>query len=185
MKIQLKVPCFLQQKGLAMFIEPESLQKYSLFGGLLTEQIAAIISLMEEERYEPGSNLSTEGERCDKLRFIVEGKVTVTKAGHTLAEFAEGNMIGEMEFLDVMPCAATVRALVPTRALSISHRGLREIYRSDIKVFSLLVMNLARDLSRRLRRMDEIIAGEPCSAEPGCAPPPETAPPRAASPSAR
>jgi hypothetical protein len=39
--------------------------------------------------------------------------------------------------------------------MSISNKSLREIYRSDMKTFSMIIMNLARDLSRRLRRMDD------------------------------
>jgi CRP-like cAMP-binding protein len=60
-----------------------------------------------------------------------------------------------MEVLDVMPSAATIKTLANTRVASISNRNLREIYKADIKSFSLIIMNLARDLSRRLRRMDE------------------------------
>jgi hypothetical protein len=39
--------------------------------------------------------------------------------------------------------------------MSISNKSLREIYKIDLKSFSLIIMNLARDLSRRLRRMNE------------------------------
>jgi hypothetical protein len=42
--------------------------------------------------------------------------------------------------------------------MSISNRAVREIYKKDIHTFSLMIMNLARDLSRRLRKMDEKLA---------------------------
>jgi hypothetical protein len=39
--------------------------------------------------------------------------------------------------------------------MSISNKSLREIYKTDTKIFSMVIMNLARDLSRRLRRMND------------------------------
>ncbi|MDR2185932.1 MAG: cyclic nucleotide-binding domain-containing protein [Treponema sp.] len=139
-------------------IESAALQKYSLFGGLLTEQIEKLIPLMTQESYEPGVDIITEGAPNDKIRFILEGRVAVVKKGIILSEFGEGDAFGEMEVLDVMPSIATIKTLANTKVMSISNRCLREIYKTDIKSFSLIIMNLARDLSRRLRRMDERIA---------------------------
>jgi CRP-like cAMP-binding protein len=68
----------------------------------------------------------------------------------------EGETFGEMEVLDVMPAAASVRALVPTKVATVSNRALREMNKIDTAIFALVIMNLARDLSRRLRRMDEL-----------------------------
>jgi hypothetical protein len=44
--------------------------------------------------------------------------------------------------------------------MTMSNRVLREIYHDDTKTFSLLLMNLARDLSRRIRYANEKLAGE-------------------------
>jgi CRP-like cAMP-binding protein len=139
-------------------MEPSSLQKYSLFGGLLEEQIDKILPLMEQETYEAGANILVEDEPNDKIRFILEGRVVAVKKGLTLFEFKEGDAFGEMEVLDVMPTAATITTLTPTRVMSISNRALRSIYKQDVKVFSLMLMNLARDLSRRLRYVDDQFA---------------------------
>jgi CRP-like cAMP-binding protein len=65
-----------------------------------------------------------------------------------------------MEVLDVMPSVASVRALAPTRVATISNKMLRDVYKMDAGIFSLVIMNLARDLSRRLRRMDELHSQE-------------------------
>jgi CRP-like cAMP-binding protein len=141
-------------------MEVSALQHYSLFGGLLEEQINAIIPLMEQEAYQAGDAIITEGAPNDKIRFIIEGSVAVMKQGLTLSRFKEGDTFGEMEVLDVMPSVATIKALAPTKVLSVSNRNLRQIYRNDIKAFALIVMNLARDISRRLRSMDEKAAQE-------------------------
>ncbi|MDR1587458.1 MAG: cyclic nucleotide-binding domain-containing protein [Treponema sp.] len=130
-------------------------KKYSLFGGLLEEQIARIVPFMEEETYGPGDDIIVEGTLNDRIRFILEGRVAVVKNAIILSEFSEGDSFGEMEVLDVMPSIATIRALSDIKVMSISNKALREIYKIDIKAFSLIIMNFARDLSRRLRRMVE------------------------------
>jgi CRP-like cAMP-binding protein len=136
-------------------VESVALQKYSLFGGLLEDQIERIIPLMEQASYEPGEDIIVEGERNDRIRFILEGRVAVVKEGIVLSEFGEGDFFGEMEVLDIMVSVATIKSLSTVKVISISNKALREVYKIDIKSFSLIIMNLARDLSRRLRRMDE------------------------------
>ncbi|MDR1143536.1 MAG: Crp/Fnr family transcriptional regulator [Spirochaetaceae bacterium] len=136
-------------------VEPSKLQKYSLFGGLLEDQINRIIPYMADESYEAGNDIITEGSPNGKIRFIINGRVAVVKHNVILTEFGEGDTFGEMEVLDVMPSAATIKTLTGTRVISVSNKALREIYKADVHCFSLIMMNLARDLSRRLRRMDD------------------------------
>jgi CRP-like cAMP-binding protein len=136
-------------------IEPKTLQQYSLFGGLLEEQIEQILPQVEFKNYETGETLMLEGERNDKIYFIIHGKVDIVKDGNILLQLDEGDTLGEMEVLDVMPSAATGKVMEPSTIASISNKALRQIYKQDAGIFSLMIMNLARDLSRRLRRMDE------------------------------
>jgi CRP-like cAMP-binding protein len=109
-------------------------------------------------RVEPGSCLP--GAPNDKIRFIIEDSVTAMNQGLTLFHFKEGDTFGEMELLDVRPSVATIKAMAPAKVMSISNRSLRQIYKNDIKAFDLIIMNLARDISRRLRNMHEKSAQE-------------------------
>jgi len=139
-------------------VNPESLQKYSLFGGLEPEQIALILPLMSAETYGPDEYIITEGQPNDKIYFLIEGTVSVSKKNIPLSRFGEGEEFGEIEVLDVMPSVASIKSITNVKIMTISNKALRDIYKLDIKIFSLIIMNLARDLSRRLRRMDEELA---------------------------
>ncbi len=139
-----------------VMVDPATLQRYSLFGGLTVEQIESIRPLLGQEGYAAGEAIINEGEANDRIRFVMEGRVAVTRAGRLIIEIGEGETFGEMEVLDVMPSVASVRATSPTLVTTISNKGLREMYKIDARVFALIIMNLARDLSRRLRRMDEL-----------------------------
>jgi CRP-like cAMP-binding protein len=140
-------------------IEVSALQKYSLFGGLDADQIGRIRPFMEQESYNTGDDIIVEGTPNDRIRFILDGRVEIVKNGMLLAELTEGATVGEMEVLDMQPAAATVRALCPVEVTTLSNASLHEIYKRDIKAFSLIVMNLARDLARRLHRADEMSTG--------------------------
>ncbi|MDR2922297.1 MAG: cyclic nucleotide-binding domain-containing protein [Treponema sp.] len=133
----------------------QTLQKYSLFGGLLEDQIEKILPLMELESFKSGTDIMIEGSPNDKIYFIINGEVSVIKGGVVLSTLETGTTFGEMEVLDVMPSAATVRTLTDVTVMFFSNRTLREIFKRDAKTFSLIIMNLARDLSRRLRLMDD------------------------------
>ena len=134
--------------------------RYSLFDGLEQNQIDTILPMMEQETFEAGTDIIVEGERSDKLRFILEGRVAALKNGIILMELDEGSIFGEMEILDFEPVAATVKALASTKVMSLSIDALGEIFETDLMTYSFIIMNLARDLSRRLRRMDNKLARE-------------------------
>jgi CRP-like cAMP-binding protein len=138
-------------------IEPSTLQKHSFFGGLSPEQIALILPEMKQESYEPGTDIITEGQINDRIFFVLEGRGVAKKEGVRLVEFGEGHTFGEMEVLDVRPAEATITALSPMTVMYLSSHGLRDIYKNDIKIFSLLIMNLARELSRRLRYSNSVL----------------------------
>lgn len=140
-------------------IDIGELQRYSLFGGLLPEQVALVRSLLAFEDFDSGSAVLVEGRPNDRIHFIVEGRVEISKAGKPLIELGEGETFGEMELIEVMPAIASVRALSPLRLAILDNRALYRLSREDIRTFAIVVMNLARDLSRRLRRMDELAVG--------------------------
>ena len=141
-------------------IDSSVMHKYSLFDGLENNQIDSIVSLMEEESYDAGTEIITEGNQNYKIYFILEGRVAAIKNGISLQEMDEGTIFGEMEVLDVRPSAATVKALAFTRVMVLSIDALGEIYETDLKIYSFIIMNLARDLSRKLRRLDGVLVNE-------------------------
>ena len=138
------------------------LSQYSLFNGLDQEQIDRVLPLMEHEVYDANTDIIVEDTYVGKIRFILDGHVAVVKGGIVLMELSDGAVFGEMEIVDVQPAEASVRALTSTRVMTLSVDALGEIYEKDLKTYSFIIMNLARDISRRLRRMDsKAVEGSP------------------------
>jgi CRP/FNR family cyclic AMP-dependent transcriptional regulator len=145
-------------------VDLKSLHSHSLFGGITEDQISRIKDFFIEENFSENEFIEREGDIGDRISFLIEGQVEIlkkiTESGNLsrIFLFSEGDVFGEMELIDVQPCAASVRAITPTKALTLSNKGFYQIRKYDLKVFSLMIMNLARDISRRLRKADEIIA---------------------------
>jgi CRP-like cAMP-binding protein len=75
-----------------------------------------------------------------------------------VAILGPSDCFGEMSMIDMQARSATVRALAPSRLLKITSEDMDGLYRSDLKSYTLIVLNIARDLSRRLRVTDGILA---------------------------
>jgi CRP-like cAMP-binding protein len=144
---------------------PADLSKHALFGGLQPEELDVVRSLMREEHFRAGDEILREAELGDRLYFIREGSVEVVKTHPQeaatqveLARLRAGDTFGEMELIDIQRRSATVRALEDVAALSLSNRALYRLSQDHPHVFTILLMNIAREISRRLRRLNAVVA---------------------------
>jgi CRP-like cAMP-binding protein len=92
--------------------------------------------------------------------FVLEsGEVAVLKRWegrqYLLGNLRQGDCFGEMALLDLFPRSASVLALAPCTAIELSTASFFSLYETDIEQFALVQMNIARELSRRLRAADE------------------------------
>jgi CRP/FNR family transcriptional regulator, cyclic AMP receptor protein len=159
----------------APVLDFEHLKRYSMFGGITPESFETVRQFIHVEKYNKGDHIVEEGSVNDRVYFICSGAVEVLKhlAGEAPDEcrritvMKTGETFGEMELIDVQPCAATVRAMEDTRTLTLSNHDLYRVSKTDMKTYTLLIMNLARELSRRIRTMDTMISGERPSSQIG------------------
>ena len=135
-------------------IEPSQLAQYALFGGLTDEQLVVVLPHLRQESFSAGDWVIREGENGDRLYFISGGRVRVLQQCPHLVELAElsvGDAFGEMELIDTQPRSASVQALSDLDTYSLSHHELHALNHEYPAVFTMIVLNLARELSRRLR----------------------------------
>ena len=100
-----------------------------------------------------------QGEPGESLFVLESGQVELcraTPAGFiTLGTLGPGDCFGEMSIIDYAPRSASVRALQDCHALELPIARLHSLYEQDLEQFALIQMNLARELSRRLRATTE------------------------------
>jgi CRP/FNR family cyclic AMP-dependent transcriptional regulator len=142
----------------------EILAEIGLFGGLSTEMLADFTQRLGVQQLEPGDVVFREGEQGRDLFVVLGGELEVLKGGRDggretrVAMLGPGDWFGEMSILDVMPRSATVRVVALTRLIRLSASDLDSLYRRDIKSYAIVVLNLAREMSRRLRVADGVLA---------------------------
>lgn len=139
------------------------LREVGLFGALSDDFLEHLASTLAVQRVTAGETLFREGDPAREMYVVLEGEIEVLKKSRRgretrVAILGPNDAFGEMSIIDMQPRSATVRALGPSRLLRISTEEMDGLYRHDLKSYSLIVLNIARDLSRRLRVTDGLLA---------------------------
>jgi CRP-like cAMP-binding protein len=141
----------------------DRLRDIGLFGALSDEVLEHLAKNLQQRRMSPGVTIFQEGDAAHDMFVVLDGEVEVLKKSRRgrvqrVAILGPNDAFGEMSIIDVQPRSATVRALAPSRLLRIAAEDLDSLYRHDVKSYAIVVLNVARDLSRRLRVTDGLLA---------------------------
>jgi CRP-like cAMP-binding protein len=145
-------------------VSPSMLKDVGLFGGLTDEILGTLARELPTRHVEAGEVVVKEGDDAREMYVVIGGELEVVKEARMggdvrVALFGPGDWFGEMAIIDPQPRSATVRAVAPTMVLCITAEDVeRLLYRRDVKSYALFVMNIARELSRRLRVADGLVA---------------------------
>ncbi|MDP3235232.1 MAG: cyclic nucleotide-binding domain-containing protein [Myxococcales bacterium] len=128
----------------------------SLFDMLSNDELAAIASLASEVPVTAGQVLFEEGELGDSIYVVVQGEVEVTRRDSTgspacIATLGPQQFFGEMSLIDKEYRSATVRARTACELLHFTSDNLTSFRKHHRDGFTLIVINIARMLSARLR----------------------------------
>jgi CRP-like cAMP-binding protein len=141
----------------------EGLREIGLFGALSDEVLGHLTKTLNQFTVLPGETIFREAEPAHEMYVLLDGEVEVVKKSrtgreHRIALLGPTDCFGEMSVIDMQPRSASVRAVAPSRVLRISSEDMDGLYRYDLKSYALITLNIARDLSRRLRVTDGILA---------------------------
>jgi CRP/FNR family transcriptional regulator, cyclic AMP receptor protein len=148
----------------ARIVTAASLRTSRLFDGLKDEALEWMARELGAELVPTGRLLITEGDIASHMFLVLSGEVEVLHKGGSdhdvrVALLGPGDWIGEMAILDVQPRSASVRALAPSEVVRLTAVDVKRLlYERDAGQYALLITNIARELSRRLRVADRVIA---------------------------
>jgi len=133
----------------------ESLQQMAIFGGVRDDVLELILSLAPVVQAREGAFFFMENDTPDSLYVLEEGRAVALKSisgiQHRVREFKPGDCFGEMSLMDYSPRSASVQAIRNCTALEISTGCLQRIYEHDLEQFTIMEMNMGREVTRRLR----------------------------------
>ena len=139
----------------------ELLTAMPVFGGLSEPTLECLTDLAEPVTVEKGDHFFHEGDESHSMYVIESGAIVIFKSWEgksiLLRRMKAGDCFGEMALIDLFPRSASVLAVEHCKALEITPATLLEIFRLDSEQFALLQMNMAREVSRRLRSVDDLL----------------------------
>ena len=133
---------------------------HSPLGAELSDKEEALLAgLMEERRLEDGEFLIRDGDTDDRLHVIVAGKVEVVKRTGaddyaSLAVLRDGELAGELSFIDGTPHTVGLRALTDTHVVSLTREAFEGIIESHPQLVYKVMRVVARSAHRIVHRMN-------------------------------
>jgi CRP-like cAMP-binding protein len=139
----------------------ELLSAMPVFGGLNEQTLELLTSLAQPVAVAKGEYFFREDDETHSMYVLSSGAIVIFKTWKgksiLLRRMRQGDCFGEMALMDLFPRSASVLAVENCEALEITPATLLEIFRLDTEQFALLQMNMGRELSRRLRKVDELL----------------------------
>lgn len=128
-----------------------------LFFGLSEAQLKMLADVAEEKVFCAGETIFREGEVGDSIMIIISGQADLIKKKKdgsevVLAPCSKGSFFGEMTLINVEPRSAGMKATEDTEVLFLKNTALGDIFNRDRELFIVLLINITRILSRRLRQ---------------------------------
>jgi CRP/FNR family transcriptional regulator, cyclic AMP receptor protein len=134
-----------------------------IFAGLDDKALDIFLEHAERITVPAGAVIAREGEANHCMFLIEAGQVRIIKNFDTpdaiqLASLGPGDFFGEMCIVDTLPRCATGAADGQAAVVSVASSAFYHLYQKTPKQHSILILNIARDLARRLRHLDEVFA---------------------------
>ncbi len=137
------------------------LQSVTIFSGFSEAQIREICCRCSIIDAEVGYVLLEEKMPATEIFILLNGKVTIVinlkSDPFEVIEFGPGHCIGEASVIGIQDHSASAVVMEDATLLVLSRQVLMDLFNSDKGLFALLILNIARELARRLHRTDQIL----------------------------
>jgi CRP-like cAMP-binding protein len=137
------------------------LNEISIFAGLSEKQLHTLFRLLEKAHYKAGETIFEQGSRPSHIYIVRSGSVKLVVNAEQipleLIVFEEGQCFGETSVIGIQPHAATAITVEDTELIVLPRSALLSLFKSDLELFSILILNIAREACRRLYKTDEIL----------------------------
>ncbi len=134
------------------------LQAMPIFGATTAATLEFLCSASSEVEVPKGQYFFHENDEAQSMFVLETGEISILKdwqgSDFVLRYLGAGDCFGEMSLVEPGRRSASALAVAHCTALEITAQDLFELYSRDLEQFTLIYMNIARELSRRLRDSD-------------------------------
>jgi CRP-like cAMP-binding protein len=139
----------------------ELLQTMPIFGAIKDESLQFLLERAKDVSVPTDDYFFRENDQGSSMFVLEEGRVAVLKSwvGQTqgLAFLNRGDCFGEMALIEMGARSASVQAVEDCKAIELSIDILLELYQHDLEQFTIIQMNMRREVCRRLRKADDLL----------------------------
>ena len=141
----------------------EFLSKSPFFGGIEPAAAEFLTEQFTERRYAKGETVVREGEPGRSMFIVHTGVLHLCRLkpdgqAMRLRLIHQGDFVGATALVDMEPRPFTVVADQESVLLELTCQDLYKLYRKDLKAWSMVVMNINRELCRHLRSAGQLVS---------------------------
>ena len=138
------------------------IERVDIFHEVPTPILEELLDAADERTYEKGAEVFHEGDAGTGMYLVVSGAVELTQATkpgqeQRLALMDRGQIFGELSLFDELPRSATAVAFVNSELLHLPTAAVDRLLNDQHALAPLLLRNLVKKLSLRLRDADNEI----------------------------
>lgn len=140
-------------------VDPKALRNMSFLMDCNDQELEVIASVLEEKEFPAGTTVFKEGEDGSSLYIIREGEVKackVTPEGDllTLTNHKDGEIFGEMSFLDGRPRSASIVTLTDTRVYVLEKERFETLVDNHPRLIYKILKNIVFNIHAIVRGMN-------------------------------
>ena len=138
-------------------------RKVDVFSGLEGRSLDSVVNVLKQQVFPRGHVIFSEGELGRTMFVVQSGEVEIRRASADgtpvpIVRLGPGECVGEMALVELEPRSATVIATQRTVVWSLTNLDLWKLFQTDNYAYVIVLQNICRLLSRRLRKADSRIA---------------------------
>lgn len=138
-------------------------RKVDVLSGLEGRSLESVMKVLKRESYGRGETLFSEGELGRTMYVLQDGEVEIRRSNAEgepvpIVRLGPGECFGEMALVEMEPRSATVVVVNKATAWSLTNLDLWKLFQEDQYAYVIVLQNICRLLSRRLRKADSRIS---------------------------
>jgi CRP/FNR family transcriptional regulator, cyclic AMP receptor protein len=132
-----------------------------IFGGVTDAQMAILFRRLELWQMQEGEVVFHKGDEPHHIYIVQSGKIDLQITEDTVLihkhKLRVGECFGEASLMSMHKHTSTAVAAEASEIIVLSRKALINLKHEDVELFALLMMNLARELARRLYITDQML----------------------------
>ncbi len=140
-------------------VDPKILRHMNFFMDFNDEEIEVLASVLQEKNFKTGTTIFKEGDEGSALYIIKRGEVKACKTTPegdllTLTHHKDGDIFGEMAFLDGRPRSASIVAVTDTTVFVLEKKDFETLIDNHPRLIYKMLKNIVFNIHAIVRAMN-------------------------------